>query len=253
MMELESPMTSENFPTHAESARALVARKKQALLSTIDRQSGHPYGSLSDVLPLDNGDVVLLISNLAGHTKNIDADPKVSLLFNDGAGHDDGLARQRVCLLGRAEDVEPRDMYREKYLEAHPHAATYVGFKDFRFMRVHVERVRYIAGFGRMSWMDNEDYHMALPDPLWASFDGVVGHMNEDHAHNLLDYAQKLLGFPEAEKAVMVGVDRFGIDMVAYRGDETRQLRLPFAEEAKNARFVRKALVELAERAKQAG
>lgn len=238
------------FPTHAEAARALVARKTQAVLSTIDRESGHPYGSLSDVLPLDNGDAVILISNLAGHTRNLDLDPRCSLFFNDGAGLSDGLARQRVTLLGTVTEVEPRNLYRERFLETHPHAAAYVDFRDFRFMRVHVERVRFIAGFGRMGWLSDEEYHHALPDPLWSSFDGIVGHMNEDHGHNLRDYARNLLEFPEADKAVMVGIDRFGIDIVGYADDETRQLRLPFAEEVTNARFARKALVALAQSAK---
>ena len=71
------------------------------------------------------------------------------------------LAKPRVTLVGRAEVVEDRDAFAEAYAALHPDARGYIDFPDFQFYRLHVERVRYIAGFGQMGWIKGEAYRAA--------------------------------------------------------------------------------------------
>jgi putative heme iron utilization protein len=71
------------------------------------------------------------------------------------------LALPRVTLVGTAERVADRTMFANPWVERHPDAQMYIGFPDFAFFRLHVERARYIAGFGEMGWLDREQYRSA--------------------------------------------------------------------------------------------
>lgn len=131
--------------------RRVVRACRKATLGTL--MDGAPYCSLVTVAVDALLAPLLLLSGLSDHTRNIMADPRVSLLF-DGT---DGLANPqtgpRVTLTGRAEpSPDPRD--RARFLAMHPGAALYAGFADFGLWRVVPERVHFVGGFGRAVWFD---------------------------------------------------------------------------------------------------
>ena len=70
----------------------------------------------------------------------------------------DALAQSRVTLIGRVVPVEDRNSVVDLYLEHHPNAQQYIAFPDFHFYRLQVEKVRFIAGFGRMGWLPADRY-----------------------------------------------------------------------------------------------
>lgn len=241
--------------THAESARTILARCRTGALSTLALEPpGHPYGSLISYALDDRGNPLMLISALAEHTRNLDADARASLLVTDGLRGDDPLADGRVSVLGAVADV-PEDALadaRARYLEAHPEASLYINFKDMRLVRLEVARVRYIGGFGRMSWIDPRPWREASPDPLYESAAGIIGHMNEDHADALLLYARHQGQLAEATAATMVAVDRHGFDMRVETPEGPRRVRLGFEQESPGAGAVRRALVKMVAEAREA-
>lgn len=79
----------------------------------------------------------------------------------------------------------------------------------------------------------------------------IVGHMNDDHADSLLDYARHLAGVPSATSAQMTQVDAAGFGMTAETPEGPRQLRLPFDPPIRDAGEARVALVAMAKRAKE--
>src|SRR5499426_4907618 len=92
-------------PTHAERARTLVAQISTGTLCTLALEpQGYPYGSFVTVA-FDKGDPIFLISGLAEHTKNLQRDPRASLLVAEG-GSADPLANGRVTLLGPCTRIE---------------------------------------------------------------------------------------------------------------------------------------------------
>lgn len=240
-------------PSHAEYARTLTSRVPTGSLCTISASepAGYPYGSFV-TFALDGGDPVFLISTLAEHTKNLLADSRASLLVAE-PGDGDPLARGRVTLLGPCTKITAEDdkaRAREAYCKAHPDAAYYIEFRDFALFSLKVTAVRYIGGYGRMSWVKSDDWHHATPDPLLAHARGILEHMNEDHADTMVLYCRALTKATDASAAVMTGVDRYGFEMSATTAEGPRPIRLAFSQPVSTPDEVRKELVAMAKRAR---
>ena len=232
-------------PTHAERARTLVARLTTGTLCTLAADpAGYPYGSFVTVA-FDDGTPVFLVSTMAEHTRNLQHDPRASLLVAEG-GSEDPLANGRVTLLGPCTQVEgDGGTVRAAFLATHPNAAYYADFRDFTFWQLRVESIRYIGGYGRMSWVDAADWHAAEPDPLAASAAGIIAHMNDDHADAMVLYCKAFSKATDITAASMTGVDRYGFEMSAVTVEGPRPVRLAFAELVSTAEEVRAALVAM--------
>ena len=129
------------------NARELLLKQRFASLSTC-MADGSPYGSLVGYSIAESGAPVLLISQLAWHTRHLEADPRGSLLIMDDAGQVP-LAGARVTVLGVFRQVEAH-LVRDFYLKRHPDAAIYADFTDFSFWQMEPRQVHAIAGFGRI-------------------------------------------------------------------------------------------------------
>jgi putative heme iron utilization protein len=240
-------------PSHAEYARTLATRVSTGSLCTLvaTEPAGYPYGSFV-TFALDGGDPVFLISTLAEHTKNLLSDPRASLLLAE-PGEGDPLARGRVTLLGPCTKIESEDdkaRARAAYCAAHPDAAYYIEFRDFALFCLKVTAVRYIGGYGRMSWLSSDDWHRAAPDPLAAHGRGILEHMNEDHADTMVLYCRVLTQAKDTSAAKMTGVDRYGFEMSATTAEGPRPIRLAFSQPVSTPDEVRKELVAMARRAR---
>ena len=97
-----------------------------------------------------------MLSDLSEHAKNIAADNRVSLLIDGTAGRKDPLTGPRVTLLGRAMRSKDADL-KARFLARQPAAKLYAGFGDFHVYRVEVTRAHFVAGFGRIHWLDPAD------------------------------------------------------------------------------------------------
>ena len=82
-----------------ETSKSLIRSGKQGALATLMAGSGDPYCSLVNVATAACGSPVLLISGLAIHTKNILADPRVSLMIDERRAGDP-LEGARVMIAG---------------------------------------------------------------------------------------------------------------------------------------------------------
>lgn len=245
----EEPLTppTTKAPTHAERARTLVALQRTGALATLDPQ-GSPHVSYV-TFALDGGDPVFLFSRLATHTQHLEGDPRASLLVHESRAADP-LANGRVTLLGRCERLVEASEARRAFLERQPESSYYVDFADFGFFRLRVERVRYIGGYGRMSWVDAEAWHEASPDPLAEHADAIVAHMNDDHADALVAYARAFTRAVAPSDVRMTGVDRYGFDLSVKVGTGRRPARIAFEQEVTTPEAVRHALVRLVARAR---
>lgn len=240
-------------PTHAERARTIVATATRGTLSTLAvNPAGYPFGSLVAYALDDAGHPILLLSGLAEHTTNLKADPRASLFVTERLPDEgDPLAHGRVTVVGDLSEAVA-DEVRERYLDVHPEAKLYVDFPDFAFYRLTVLDVRYVGGFGRMSWADPSEFLAAEPDPLASAAADIVEHMNADHADALLDYCRGLGGAPAAISASMTAVDRYGFDVVAVTEEGPLAVRIDFTKPLSTPDQVRSEMVRLVRAARDA-
>lgn len=245
----EEPLTPDDTraPSHAERARTLVSQLRTGTLSTLNAD-GYPHGSYV-TFALDGPDPVFLVSTLASHTKNLQGDRRASLMVHESHA-DDPLANGRVTLVGDCAPLESPGSARDAFLAAHPQSEYYVDFKDFGFWKLVVGSIRYIGGYGRMSWVDIEAWRGAEPDPIAPHASGILEHMNDDHADALVAYAKAFTRAKDTDEAVMTGIDRYGFEMSVKTSKGMRPARIAFDAEIATPTDARKALVALVQRAR---
>jgi putative heme iron utilization protein len=241
-------------PSHAERARTMASSITSGTLCTFANanieQAGYPYGSLV-TSALYAGQPIFLLSGLAEHTQNLRADPRASLLLCE-SGNDTPLALGRVTLVGECAELAADEVAEPKahYLKAAPEAAYYLDYGDFSFWRLTVRALRYIGGFGRMSWVSAEDWFAAEPDPLADHADGIIAHMNADHVEAMTLYCKAYSKAQSFSGIHMTGVDRYGFEMSVETAEGWRPIRLSFGNPVDTPESAREALVAMVKQAR---
>jgi putative heme iron utilization protein len=116
----------------------------------------------------DHANPVLLISMMAIHTQNVQADPHSSLLVTQPDTTGNPLGASRVRLRGNILPVPVLEVAEtsETLLSRHANSKYWVDFDDFSFYRMDVVDVYYVGGFGVMGWVSASEYYRGKPDPL---------------------------------------------------------------------------------------
>lgn len=227
------------------AAKKLLREARSGALATLMAGSGDPYCSLVNVATEADGSPLLLISGLAVHTKNIAADPRVSLML-DERKEGDPLEGARVMLMGTAA-VTDDPAARRRYLARQPEAAMFAGFKDFAVYRLAVKGAHLVAGFGRIVDLKPEDILTDIrgAETLVEAEAEICAHMNDDHADAVRLCATKLLGAPDGAWRC-VGSDPEGLELQNGR----LGLRLAFPQRVTSPGVLRQVLKQLAHQAR---
>ena len=165
---------------------------------------GFPLGSIVPFCVDHLGRPVILIAGIAAHTRNLKADNRGTLFVHDPQFAGDPQSSWRASLIGRfsqlvtadSDDLpsycevitkEEEDHLMARYVERVPNAKGYLKTHDFSFWRLsHLETIRYIAGFGRICWVDSEKYQTTASGEAFAAMiSGAMQHMNDDHQENM--------------------------------------------------------------------
>jgi len=227
----------------AAQARACLRRRHHGVLSTISRKlGGYPFGSVAAFVLDHDARPVILISRLAEHTGNIEADPRVSLLAADVGG--DAQAAARVTLMGEAARLEGEGAARGRYLRYFPDAGRLLALGDFAFYAIAPKTVRYIGGFGDVQWISSDAYAPPAND-FAGEEDALLARINVEHARDLREFCRHYHG-RSPEPAVMVGVDCDGFDVRA--GPDI--LRFDFERPVTDAVGAREMLAAMAKSAR---
>jgi hypothetical protein len=240
-------------PSFAERARTLMHSGRIGSLSTLSRkQSGFPFGSLMPYALDAQGRPLFLISTMAMHTQNLQADPRASLFVTDPDASGDALGSSRVTLIGSVIKVPETELAvaREVYLRGYPDSKYWVDFDDFFFYRMDVLDVYYVGGFGVMGWVAASEYSQAQPDPLVDSKSEIIRHMNADHKDALVLVAKRFAGI-EAQEANMTAVDRLGFHVRLKTQDGVKGARIGFLREVRNSAQAREVFVAMVQQARE--
>ena len=227
------------------NAKTLVRQQHSGVLSTHSVSvEGYPFGSIVPYFMTAEGSLIIYISDIAQHTRNIKQNAKVSMTIFD-ALEDDSQASGRVTVLGDAQLVSSVELMAQ-YLALFPQAARYQQTHDFNLYEIVPKRVRFIAGFGDIFWI-NQD-HWAVEAKEWQQVShGIIKHMNEDHQEAMaliIEHQFKR----KTEALAMISVFQEGAHL---RADAVTYY-LSFSEPCINAQQVRQQLVSATHSARRA-
>ncbi len=196
-----------------EARRMLRAHRYGALCTLSKKLDGYPFGSITPYLMDHDGSVLILISALAEHTKNIRHDPRVRLIAHDQK--DPHIQAQgRVTVTGNAELEPDRNQAGLRYLRYFPEAQTYFSMHDFAFYRIRPLAIRYIGGFGKIHWINMENYAVSQVLKFARQEQRLLAEMNTGQQDVLQQLLQKRNGV-EARDVRAIGLDCDGIDVQA--------------------------------------
>lgn len=181
----------------ARAARQLLRAHRYGALGTLSKKfDGYPFGSITPYLVDHDGSLLILISTLAEHTKNIRNDPRVSLITHNQ--EDPHIQTQgRITVVGDASPIAEREQAGKRYLRYFPEAQTYFAMHDFSFYRIVPLALRYIGGFGDIHWIKAEKYQIP-PNTLAAEEDELLGKINAKRS---------------AAQGLVIGIDCDGFDL----------------------------------------
>jgi putative heme iron utilization protein len=213
--------------SNAQEARRMLRAHRYGALSTLSKKfGGYPFGSITPYLVDHDGSLLILISTLAEHTKNIAHDPRVSLITHDQ--RDPHIQTQgRVTVVGNAQPEPDREQAGLRYLRHFPEAQTIFAMHDFSFYRIDPVAIRYIGGFGKIYWVNMEAYAVAPADVFAQQEEALLAEINALHRDVLRQLPLYHYGV-DAPDVQAFGLDCDGLDL---RSDE-QVWRLDFPEAA---------------------
>jgi putative heme iron utilization protein len=157
-------------PRLTVALRSLLQNQRVAALGTLDTD-GFPFVSMVPfAVEPASAQLVIHVSGLAVHTRNLQTTPRVSLLVMQAEVTGEPVhALARVTLEGVATVLE-RDraawrQARDAYLARFPDAQPMTELGDFMFVGVAVQGARQVAGFGAARSLDAETMAEVLRPP----------------------------------------------------------------------------------------
>jgi hypothetical protein len=154
-------------PRLTHDLRALLATQRVAALGTLD-EDGLPFVSMVPyALEPGSASLVIHVSALAAHTRNLQAMPHVSLLVMQAEVPGEPVhALPRVTLVGHATVPEAGSAAwadsRAAYLTRFPESLPMTQLGDFMFVAIHILGARQVAGFGAARSLDADEMERVL-------------------------------------------------------------------------------------------
>jgi hypothetical protein len=198
--------------SNAHEARRMLRAHRYGALSTLSKKiDGYPFGSITPYLVDHDGSLLILVSTLAEHTKNIAHDSRVSLITHDQ--RDPHIQTQgRVTVVGNAQPEPDREQAGLRYLRYFPEARTYFEMHDFSFFRIIPVAIRYIGGFGKIHWVNMEAYAVAPAEVFAKQEEAMLAEINARQQHVLRQLLKLRCGVDAADVQA-VGLDCDGLDV----------------------------------------
>lgn len=217
---------------------ATICRDQHAL-------AGYPLSSVVPFMLDETFRPVVLIANIAEHTRNAEVSPKASIFLRERMDGGDVQKQWRICLVGDLLPVpEPEiEAIAVKYYQHYPDAKNYHRMHNFYFYRLDIKKYRIIMGFGDIRWVKGE---LAFEPCPFSSEErtGMIRHMNEDHRSVMGKYLRDA-GVEVADNDVVTMCDIHQYGFVLRHRDELRFM--PFSSQPTTALAVRQELVAKAQ------
>ena len=241
-------------------------------ISTVSGLEGFPHGSIVPFAISEDGCPYILVAEIAAHTKNLLNSSKACLFISHPNPSGDPQSHWRASIIGNFSRVvspsregdlseqnlstsirvseEEQEHMLIRYCQRVPSAESYLKTHNFFFWKMNtIEKVRYIAGFGKICWIDGQELIKAVSDPdLDGVKDGSIEHMNDDHEDAMITICEGHHGF-KPESVEMIGLDSGGIMMVSK--SPQKSVYTPFGKRIKSDEL-RVEIINLVKQARKA-
>ena len=225
----------------------LLRTSKSGILSTISKScDDYPFGSFVTFVSGRSRSIYLYLSTIAEHTKNIHHTSKSCLTIFKNKNNSDIQDSERLSLIGDLVLVsdEEIEFCKDRFFSFYPESKNYSNFHDFNFFKLEISKIRWIGGFGKIAWLENEKWKYYNPD--WAKDEKyIIDHMNEHHVDTIISSfnAQHQI-YDETVKMFALTIDGY------YIQSKTGVFFIQFPESCDTSKEYRKVLVDLAEKYK---
>jgi putative heme iron utilization protein len=223
----------------ARQARLLLRAARAASLGTLGAD-GLPSVTLVTPATAPDLSVLMLLSSLSEHRRNLERDGVCGLMVTGAAATPNPQTAPRLSLGGRAALVpaEAGGPLLRRWLAAHPYAEGYATFTDFALWRFVAERAHFVGGFAQAHRLSLE----ALRPPAEAvaaiaeAEEALLATVDAVQAE-----AMALAAGGDAGVWHLAAVDPDGCDVAS----EAVSIRLAFAETVMTAEDARGAMAAL--------
>ena len=152
-------------PDRVLALQGLLRQQDVAALGTLHQ--GEPFVSMTPYALLPGGALVIHVSRLATHTRDMERHPGVSVMVLGARPADlPAQAVPRVTIQGEAQPIAresaDHEMAKQAYLARFPIAEEMFGFGDFQLFRIVPRAVRFVGGFAQAWSITGEDYARAM-------------------------------------------------------------------------------------------
>jgi len=180
--------SNDQLTKYSYNAVNLLRNYKTGILSTISKKNAnYPFGSFTTFITARNRTIYLYLSDIAQHTINFKTDSKACLTISKISNKNDDVQNsQRLTLMGDIKEVREEEIEycKNKFHYLLPESKKYSNFHGFNFYQLEINCVRWIGGFGKISWLDTKDWRNFTPK--WKeSEDSIINHMNKDHSNSI--------------------------------------------------------------------
>ncbi|WP_192954784.1 HugZ family pyridoxamine 5'-phosphate oxidase [Gallaecimonas mangrovi] len=232
-------------------ARELLLKIQSGVLATHSKAlPGYPFGSVTPFVLDRDGSLLIFISDIAQHSRNLNMDPKCSVTVFEQTLDADQNTQGRVTVLGDAvqlADAEGSNAF-DLYCTHFPESAGYRDAHDFAVWRLVPKRIRYIGGFGKIFWLERQEWQDAVGQWDKSAEQDMIAHMHQDHHDAIKAMAKHFFG--KSRAAELLSIHPEGC-LMRLEGEERARL-LAFDDNAMDAMAVRKALVALTQQSRAA-
>lgn len=223
------------------------------VLSTISSNKGTEDYPIASVVPFaitPEGKPYILIAGIAAHTKNLRQNNKSTLFISHPNPEGDPQSFWRASIIGNFKEVKTtatldgegtdsettvivtdleQDMMLTRYRAQVPNADAYLKTHNFSFWLMDdIVKIRYIAGFGRICWIEGDEY---LSKDIHPTFESSklesIEHMNEDHVDAMVDIYDGYHG-KTSSSVTMTDLDSRGVFLQCQ--DSTHSFYVPFGK-----------------------
>lgn len=190
------------------------------------RRAGYPFGSLVDFAPDPMGHPIFSLSPLAIHTRNLQSDPRCTLVVQIPGWS--GLSNARVTIFGDVVPLpaEQQEWAHQQYASKHQQWASHQWGNFYYYRMQAISDIYFIGGFGTVDWVDVKEYEALKPDKI--ATDGGEQNLKELNAIFSKPLKELLSTEGAIDDAVLISIDSKGIDIRVRQGAQFRIQRIAF-------------------------